>query len=141
MNLSRFGPVASGLLRKPTCPLALQKRLLYEQTRAGSVKLEEKQKQLVRQSYGSEMARFKASVKDFKKDLAWSLQRAKDVSLDSMRSDNKRFQFDENETIKFWDFNQANNDKISSFRLDNKNDKLNDFNNWHCTCDSDFDVG
>lgn len=102
--------------------------------------MEMKKKEMTR-SKGTEIERLKKSVQNFKKESKWMWQRYKDAIFLMMSSDNKRFFFKDKEVVKFWDFNQANNGKLSSYRLDYKNDKFNDMNNWYTTCDSDFDVG
>lgn len=137
MNIYRTVP---RMLNRLFCPMTLQQRFLFEQTRAGSIEMEQKKKEM-RRSKGTELERLKKGVQNFKKETKWMWQRYKDAIFLMMSSDNKRFFFKDKELVKFWDFNQANNGKLSSYRLDYKNDKFNDMNNWYTTCDSDFDVG
>ena len=99
-----------------------------------------KKKKLIR-GKGSEIESYKRFFQGFKKEFIWGLNYIKDLSTHYFTSDNRRYYFDEGEIIKIWDFNQANNEKISSFYLDYKNDKFNDMHNWFVTCDADFDVG
>lgn len=87
------------------------------------------------------MQRFKKHVQDYKEQLKLFFTDLKDRSVHAFSSDNKRMGFHDMELVKFWDFNQANNHRISSFRLAYKKDKLNDIANWYTRCDSDFDIG
>ncbi len=137
MNIVRTVP---RMLSRSFCPVTLQQRFLFEQTRSGSWEMEQKKKEMIR-SKRTEVERLKKSVQDFKQELKWSWTRYKEAILLMMSSDNKRFIFKDNEVVKFWDFNQANNGKLSSYRLDYKKDKFNDINNWNTTCDSDYDLG
>ncbi|KAH9394611.1 Complex I intermediate-associated protein 30, mitochondrial [Tyrophagus putrescentiae] len=137
MNIVRTVP---RVLNRSFCPVTLQQRFLFEQTRSGSWEMEQKKKEMIR-SKRTEVERLKKSVQDFKQELKWSWTRYKEAILLMMSSDNKRFIFKDNEVVKFWDFNQANNGKLSSYRLDYKKDKFNDINNWNTTCDSDYDLG
>ena len=140
MNICRIRSLVDILSSRSTCPVILQKRLLYEQTRSGSMAFERKKIEM-RRERGTEMERFKKSIKNFKEETKWHFRQFKEEVLQAFTSDNKRFSFQDLEEVKMWDFNQANNDKLSSYRLAYKRDKLNDMNNWYVTCDSDFDIG
>jgi hypothetical protein len=47
--------------------------------------------------------------------------------------------FEDQEIVKLWDFNQKNNTIVSS--LYNKRNQLNDMNKWVTACDSDYNEG
>lgn len=114
-------------------------RTLYEQTRSGSMEFERKKLKQLREK--SEIERLKLGVKAIKNEIAWTWDNFKNRTIYAFSSDNKRMTFEDQEIVKFWDFNQANNGKVSSFLMEHKTDKLNDMNNWSATCDADFDIG
>lgn len=89
----------------------------------------------------SERDRMKLRVEQFKSDFKWALERFKNYTIRAFNSDNTFVHFDDNQLIKIWDFDQRNNDKLSSYYVEYKLDKMNDMNNWTCTCDSDYDLG
>ncbi|XP_046909327.2 complex I intermediate-associated protein 30 [Dermatophagoides farinae] len=122
--------------RKSTMLMIQSTRSLYEQTRSGSVDFENKKRAQM-----NETQRLKETTKMMKKDLKWAWQIFKDATFNAFRADVGTVAFDDNQLIKIWDFNQRNNEKLSSYSLEFKSDKLNDMNNWLVTCDADYDVG
>ena len=122
--------------RTSTMLMIQSTRSLYEQTRSGSVDFENKKRAQM-----NETQRLKETTKMMKKDLKWAWQIFKDATFNAFRADVGTVAFDDNQLIKIWDFNQRNNEKLSSYSLEFKSDKLNDMNNWLVTCDADYDVG
>jgi len=53
--------------------------------------------------------------------------------------DNSLPRFEDKEIVRLWDFNQNNNDIISSYY--NNRRELNDMNRWRTACDSDWNEG
>lgn len=116
------------------------KRYFYEQTKSGSVAFEERKEKILKGNK-TEAELMVEHAKDMKHDIKWFWNIVKDRTVGVFRSDNKRVCFEDQELVKFWDFNQHNNNVLSSYDLDYKKDKFNDMNNWQVTCDADFDVG
>lgn len=124
------------ILRKISDINLIARRCIYEQYKSGSFDYEKKKNQNI-----SLKDRIDLTTKAFRQNLKWSWERMKKSTGSLYRSDCEFHSFDDNQLIKVWDFNQKNNDKISSLVLKYKENKTDDFKNWTATCDSDYDVG
>lgn len=113
-----------------------QNRQFFNEKKSLELELDEKKYNKI-----SERERLKLKVQQIKSDFKWAFERFKDYTIRAFNSDNTFIHFDDNQIIKIWDFDQRNNNKLSSYYVDYKLDKMNDMNNWTCTCDSDYDLG
>ncbi|XP_054154382.1 complex I intermediate-associated protein 30, mitochondrial-like [Oppia nitens] len=138
--------VATGVLAANRCPHIKSVNIyavrphtgagLYQPYLSGHKKYEEKRDKNWEQL--SEWDKLKMSVKTIKQETSLWVQEMRDT----YGLDNTTDFYEDQEIIKYWDFNQRNNDRISSYcNTFNRGVIMNDMKRWRTACDSDHNEG